>query len=170
MNSGAATGVRTSLRAMTTPVTLEQAAKDYRDLQVAVSTKRQITKGAQFANLSFQSVDGRVLRAAMITQNHPMFYTWHTGELEMRASEITLSLGIATEAELIAARSMVSPAQAGQIDVLLKLVRDGEQPEKPLRVEIVNANELAPATKVAAVKRGDDGKVSGLIVESIVTK
>jgi hypothetical protein len=71
-------------------------------------------------------------------------------------------MGFATEAELLA-------AQASQIDVLLKLVRDGEQPAAPIRVEIINANELAPQRKVAAVKRGNDGKISGLVVKSVVS-
>ena len=146
---------------------LEQSARDYRELLTAVSAKRQILAGGESASLAFQVIDGKVMRIAVITKTHPIFYTWHNRSVECRAPEITVSPAIATEAELVAARSVMQSSQAGQIDVLLKLLREGEQPAAPIRVEIVNANELAPATKVAAVKRGDDGKITGLVVESI---
>jgi hypothetical protein len=45
---------------------------------------------------------------------------------------------------------------------------DGETPAPPLRIEVVNANELAPRAKVATVKRDDTtGKISGLVVASV---
>src|SRR5438477_8995360 len=117
-------GIKTSLapaaRTSTAPATLDQAAKAYRDLLTAISTKRQILRGGQSANLIFQNFDGKVLRAAMVTKTGPLFYTWHNGQVEDTAPEVTLSLGIATEQELITARSMVPAASAGQIDVLLK--------------------------------------------------
>jgi len=45
---------------------------------------------------------------------------------------------------------------------------DGETPAPPLRIEVVNANELAPRAKVATVKRDDTtGKISGLVVANV---
>src|SRR5437588_11063803 len=79
-------------RTSTAPATLDQAAKDYRDLLTAISTKRQILRGGQSANLIFQSVDGKVLRLAMVTKTGPLFYTWHNGQVEDTAPEVTLSL------------------------------------------------------------------------------
>ena len=54
-----------------------------------------------------------------------------------------------------------------QIDVLLRILRDGETPPTPIRVEITNANELAPAGKVMTIKRNDSGKMTGAVVESV---
>ena len=127
------------------------------------------TRGLQrreSAGLAFQVIDGKVMRVAVLTKAYPIFYTWHNRSVEHRAPEITISAGFATEAELLAARSMVQPAQPGQIDVLLKLLRDGQQPAAPIRVELVNANELA-RDKVLVIKRADDGKMSGAIVEHL---
>jgi len=75
-------------------------------------------------------------------------------------------LSAATEADLLAAKS-ASPEQAGQIDVLLRILRDRETPPLPIRVEITNANELAPAGKVMTIKRNDSGKMTGALVESV---
>jgi hypothetical protein len=151
----------------TQPTTLEAAASDYRKLLVDISTKRQILAGKQSASLAYQSVDGKVLRVAVVTKTTPVFYTWHNRNVEHNAPEINVSVGFATEAELVAARSMVQPAQAGQIDLLLRLLREGEKSAPPVRVEIVNAEQLAPSSKIAYVKRGDDGKLTGLVVESV---
>ena len=54
-----------------------------------------------------------------------------------------------------------------QIDVLLRILRDGETPPTPIRVEITNANELAPAGKGMTIKRNDSGKMTGAVVESV---
>ena len=62
---------------------------------------------------------------------------------------------------------LASPEQAGQIDVLLRILRDRETPPLPIRVEITNANELAPAGKVMTIKRNDSGKMTGALVESV---
>ena len=75
-------------------------------------------------------------------------------------------MSAATEADLLAAKS-ASPEQAGQIDVLLRILRDRETPPLPIRVEITNANELAPAGKVMTIKRNDSGKMTGALVESV---
>ncbi len=104
------------------------------------------------------------MRVAVATKAHPVFYTWHNRNVEHSALEIAISAGFATEAELLAAKSMVKALQAGQIDVLLKLLREGEQPKKPLRVEIVNAGELK-SDKVISIKRDENsGKMTGAIV------
>lgn len=163
MNYGAPTRItwdKPISRTAVTPAMLEQSARDYRELLTAVSTKRQITRGGQSANLSFQVIDGKVLRVAMATQTHPTFYTFHNGQVDQTATDITLSVGFATEAELIAARAMVPAATAGQIDVLLKLVREGAQPPAPIRVEITNADAFQKDT-ILTVKRDDSGKLSG---------
>jgi hypothetical protein len=41
-------------------------------------------------------------------------------------------------------------------------------PPAPLQVEIVNASEVVPSAKIAKVKQGDDGKISGLVVDSVI--
>ena len=50
----------------------------------------------------------------------------------------------------------------------LEIVRnaDAEKAPAPLRVEIVNANELA-RDKVMVIKRNDGGKMTGAIVEQL---
>ena len=147
-------------RTVVGPATLEQVARDYRELLTDVSTKRQILAGNQSASLGFHAAAGKVMRIAVVTKTHPIFYTWRNNSVEHSAPEITVSTGFATEAELIAARSMVPAKQAGQIDVLLKIVRDGVTPPAPIRVEITNADQLQKDT-ILTVKRGEDGKMSG---------
>jgi len=147
-------------RTVVGPATLEQVARDYRELLTAVSTKRQILAGGQSASLGFHAIDGKAVRVAVVTKLHPIFYTWHDRNVEHSAPEITVSTAFATEAELIAARSMVPAAQAGQIDVLLKMVRDGVTPPAPIRVQITNAADLQKDT-ILSIKRDDTGKMSG---------
>jgi hypothetical protein len=153
-------------RTAVAPATLEQSAKDYRELLTALSTKRQIMKGGRSESMIFQVVDGKVLVAAFQMKQHDVFYTWNNGEVEQAAPEINLSLNIATEEQLIAARAMVPAAQAGQIDILLKIVRDGETPPAPLRVEIVNPDKIG-ADRVLTIKRTDDGKMAAVVSQTI---
>lgn len=47
----------------------------------------------------------------------------------------------ASERELVNAKAM-APAQAGKIDALLRILREGGQPEKPLRVVTTGIGEL----------------------------
>ena len=89
------------------------------------------------------------------------------GDVEQTAPDITVSLNIATEEQLIAARALVPAAQAGQIDILLKMVRKGEKPPAPIRVEITNPESLRSPDKVISIKRGDDGKMTAAISQSL---
>ena len=45
------------------------------------------------------------------------------------------------------------------------LTVDGEQPPAPMRVEIVNADQLQ-AARLMVVKRDDKGKISGAVIQS----
>ena len=139
---------------------LDQSAKDYRDLLSALSNKRQIMGGSTSASLMFQAVDGKVIATGLQMKFSDMFYTWSSRKVEYDEPHITVSSGFATEAQLLQARSMVPAVQVGQIDALLKMVRDGVTPPAPIRVEITNTDQLQRDT-ILSIKRDDTGKVSG---------
>src|SRR5690349_11463151 len=80
-----------------------------------------------------------------------IFYTWSNERTEHSAPEVNISLSTATESDLVAAKS-ASPAQADQIDILLRVLRDGETPAPPLRIELVNASEVGKVDKILTVK------------------
>jgi len=42
-----------------------------------------------------------------------------------------------------------------------------EPQPQPLQIEIVNAKEIGSVDKVLSVKRGDDGKMTGAVVQSL---
>ena len=92
-------------------------------------------------------------------------YRFSDGHVEQTAPSITLHMDLATEEDLLNARAM-APSQSGAIDILLRVLRDGGAPEKPLRIEIVNADALK-SDKVISIKRGDDGKMAAAVVQSL---
>jgi hypothetical protein len=150
-------------RTATAPETLEQSARDYRDLQAAVSTRRCILRGKQSANQFFRVINGKVFKVRLDIQSYPIFYTWSEERAEDSEPRINFSLSAATEADLVAARS-ASPAQAGQIDILLRILRDSEASAPPMRIEITNADKIGTAPRVMSVKRNDAGKLTGAVV------
>jgi hypothetical protein len=57
----------------------------------------------------------------------------------------------------------MAPAQAGSIDILLRTLREGEQPEKPLKIEITNIDALK-SPKIIQISRDDSGKMQSATV------
>ena len=77
-----------------------------------------------------------------------------------RLSEAGWSLGCVSAIDSNGRTIWIADAHRGDAD--------GETAAPPLRIEVVNANELAPRAKVATVKRDDTtGKISGLVVTSV---
>jgi hypothetical protein len=151
-----------SPRTATAPTTLETAAKDYRDLVTAISTKRHIISGSQHGSILFQVVGGRVLKSAMLATFGDVAYRFSDNYVEQTAPSITLHMDLATEEDLLNARAM-APAQAGSIDILLRTLREGEQPEKPLKIEITNIDALK-SPKIIQISRDDSGKMQSATV------
>ena len=52
-----------------------------------------------------------------------------------------------------------------RVQEFLRIVRD--EPAAPLRIELVNPEKVGTADKVVSVKRGDDGKMTGALVQSL---
>jgi len=157
---------RTDNRTTTAPTTLEAAAKDYRELLTAINTMRPILAGSEWARVSFQVLDGKVVKTALWGKSHPISYRFADRHVEAPAPEIDFSLSLATEQDLLNAREM-APTESAKIDVLLRTLREGQQPEKPMRIEIVNPKELHPPDRVISIKRDDSGKMSHAIQQSI---
>src|SRR6266481_4277833 len=101
---------------MITPVTLEQSARDYRDLVTAACTKRKIVGADETVTLGFQMIAGKLLKVVVVVKTPDLCYTWHTHEIETTAPAIEVLIGLATEGDLIAARKIARRAQYAAID------------------------------------------------------
>ena len=130
---------------------------------------RKIIGAKPFANQTFKVTAGRVVKMSLVLKGTEV---WCKDEISAEIAEkaliggsvsvpnITLSLTEATEAELIAAKSL-APEQVDKIDVLLNFMKANEQPPQPappLRVEITNPDQLQRDT-VLTVRRDAEGKL-----------
>jgi len=65
-----------------------------------------------------------------------------------------------------------APAQTHEIDALIKILRARKaaaaaEPAPPIRVEIVNAEELAPKDTIVRMERDRSGKLTGAVAHKL---
>src|SRR5262249_22167621 len=132
------------------------------------------------ASQFFKVVAGKVIKGTLVMKGADISASdEYTADIALKAlmtgSVSTpwadLALDEATEADLIAAKS-AAPSQTHEIDALIKFLRASKaaetiEPAPPIRVEIVNAEELTPKDTVVRVERNSAGQLTGAVAHKI---
>lgn len=144
------------------------AAATHKAIVAQLDHPRTLIKGGQRASsgVTFARVGQTVIKVSSETLTRDLIYNVARHTLTYSPDQVTVSIAPASEVDLLdAQRSLTKGSDQIAIREFLATVR-GEAPQ-PLRIEVVNANELAPRAKVASVKRDDSGKLTGMVVESV---
>lgn len=131
-----------------------------------LNQNRTLIKGGQRGvGVTFAKVGPTVIKVVTETIGAHVEYNIWRNHVNYARQQETVSIWPASEADLLDAQVSVKRG-ADQIVLreFLRIVRN--EPAPPLEIKIVNANELAPA-KFASIKRDSEGKLSGLVVQSI---
>ena len=105
---------------------------------------------------------------------------FHSGDMRFNQAKNTISypkpvirtfISVASEGDILDAQRNAeqngSGAERVQLRKFLELVRaTDEQPQQPLRIEIVNPETIGTGVRVLSVKRDDAGKMTGAVVAS----
>jgi len=119
-------------------------------------------------SIAVTEVAGRIVKIRSRFVIPQMTCDFAKREVTCAAASASINIEAASEGDLIDLQQL---AERGSDQVILrkwiKKLRQADEAPKPIEIKIVNANELAPATKVMAVKRDSSGKLSGAVVESV---
>jgi len=123
-------------------------------------------------------VDGKVLKILSELQGMEIFAADESlGQIAFKALETGAvkppSVGIkiteATEADLCAAQK-TCPSKTLELENMIAYMKASNVPQPdpgPLRVEIVNASEMAPKDTVVRVERNSAGELTGAVAHKI---
>jgi hypothetical protein len=130
------------------------------------------------ATLSYVVVNGKVFKFAFAIQGPEVFTAdaqlGKIAENALVAGSVTApSVGIkiteATEADLCAAQK-TNPSKTLELENMIAYMKASNVPQPepgPLRVEIVNASEMAQKDTVVRVQRDSSGTLTGAIAQKI---
>jgi hypothetical protein len=135
---------------------------------------------APTATQFFKVVGGKLIKATLVMQGAEISaadeYVADVALKALMSGTISkpwanLALEEATEADLIAGKT-ADPSRTHDFDALIKYLRvtkeaAAAEPAPPLRVEIVNADELTPKDTVLRVQRDAEGKLTGAVAHKV---
>ena len=143
-----------------------------------MKTTIQVFPAAQSSTLTFGLLAGKILKITTLSQLAELVIEDNDERLAAEVAAIikrflpalqpqtSVSITEATEEDLITAKAH-SPEAAAELEGLLRHMRTAPTDAPPVRVEIVNPEELKPdkpETRRIEVERDSEGKLSGAVV------
>jgi len=113
----------------------------------------------------FCRVGNSVLKVFSHSISGPFVYNVARNAVNCTRDRVTVSIAAASEGDLLDALEVAKGSARLRIQEFLRIVR--QEPAEPLRIEVVNAEKIGTADKVLTVKRGDDGKMTAAVVQSL---
>jgi hypothetical protein len=140
---------------------MSKASATFQALFDHLRSDRVLLPASQSTNSTLAAIGNLVVRIDTEFLTGDLQFSWAKNTISYPRPVIRTTLREASEADVLDAQSNTeqngSGAERVLVALLLKLVRQGDQPAEILRIEIVNASELSQ-DKVLTIKRGDDGQ------------
>src|SRR5258708_660700 len=151
---------------------MSKAAGTLQGLMKHLASDRVLLEGGVHrSGVTFAKIADTVIRVSSEVEKSPMIFNWAQNSIRYAPDKVNVSIVPATLAELLDAQRDLERNGNGEARIrvakFIAYMRQESQPAGPMRIEIVNANELAPRSKIASVKRDASGKLSGMTVESV---
>jgi hypothetical protein len=139
-------------------------------LAAQLEQDRVLLPAQQSVSSSLALVGKSVLKIDTEFHSGDMRFNWSRNTLHYQRPLIRTSIAVASEVDILDAQRSAEQDGSGADRVLLRkfleLVRAADQPAEPLRTEVVNAEKIG-ADRVLTIKRGDDGKMTSAVVQSL---
>src|SRR5262245_19666886 len=150
---------------------LSKAGPTLTALLAHLQQDRVLVEGStQRSGVTFARVGDTIVRVSSEVEKSPMVFNWAKNVLRCNPDRVSVNISPATLAELLDGQRALERNGSGEARVrvaeYIAFMRQESQ-QKPLEIRVVNASELQPPDKVVSIKRGDDGKMTAAVVQSL---